>query len=59
MTSSDATPARHYILVDDKLRILAARSKKPGRPWLTTVFPRQAVSLPTTQKFIRPHPRPT
>jgi FMN phosphatase YigB (HAD superfamily) len=33
-------PARHYIMVDDKLRILAAM-KKIWRDRLTTVFPRQ------------------
>jgi len=33
-------PARHYIMVDDKLRILAAM-KRDLRERLTTVFPRQ------------------
>ena len=33
-------PARHYIMVDDKLRILTAM-KKLWRDRLTTVFPRQ------------------
>src|SRR5262245_3135665 len=33
-------PARHYVLVDDKLRILTAVKKAWG-PRLTTVFPRQ------------------
>ena len=33
-------PARHYVMVDDKLRILAAM-KKILRDRLTTVFPRQ------------------
>jgi FMN phosphatase YigB (HAD superfamily) len=33
-------PARHYVMVDDKLRILAAM-KKIWRDRLTTVFPRQ------------------
>jgi hypothetical protein len=33
-------PARHYVMVDDKLRILAAM-KKLWREELTTVFPRQ------------------
>jgi len=33
-------PARHYVMVDDKLRILAAM-KKAWRDRLTTVFPRQ------------------
>jgi polyphosphate glucokinase len=33
-------PARHYVLVDDKLRILAAM-KKSWNSRLTTVFPRQ------------------
>jgi hypothetical protein len=33
-------PARHYVLVDDKLRILTAIKKAWGSR-LTTVFPRQ------------------
>jgi FMN phosphatase YigB (HAD superfamily) len=33
-------PARHYVMVDDKLRILAAMKKSWGSR-LTTVFPRQ------------------
>jgi FMN phosphatase YigB (HAD superfamily) len=33
-------PARHYVLVDDKLRILSAVKKLWG-PRVTTVFPRQ------------------
>jgi hypothetical protein len=33
-------PARHYVMVDDKLRILTAMKKIWGRR-LTTVFPRQ------------------
>ena len=33
-------PARHYVMVDDKLRILAAMKKIWGNR-LTTVFPRQ------------------
>jgi FMN phosphatase YigB (HAD superfamily) len=33
-------PARHYVMVDDKLRILAAMKKAWGSR-LTTVFPRQ------------------
>ena len=33
-------PARHYVMVDDKLRILAAM-KKIWEDRLTTVFPRQ------------------
>ncbi len=33
-------PSRHYIMVDDKLRILAAMKKSWGAQ-LTTVFPRQ------------------
>jgi hypothetical protein len=33
-------PARHYVMVDDKLRILAAMKASWG-PKLTTVFPRQ------------------
>lgn len=34
-------PARHYVMVDDKLRILAAM-KAVWRERLTTIFPRQA-----------------
>ena len=33
-------PARHYVMVDDKLRILAAMKRIWGER-LTTVFPRQ------------------
>jgi hypothetical protein len=33
-------PARHYVMVDDKLRILTAMKKVWGNR-LTTVFPRQ------------------
>ncbi|MBC7503217.1 MAG: HAD family hydrolase, partial [Herminiimonas sp.] len=33
-------PARHYVMVDDKLRILAAMKETLGDR-LTTVFPRQ------------------
>ena len=33
-------PARHYVMVDDKLRILAAMKKIWGER-MTTVFPRQ------------------
>jgi FMN phosphatase YigB (HAD superfamily) len=33
-------PARHYVMIDDKLRVLAAM-KKIWRDRLTTVFPRQ------------------
>ncbi len=33
-------PARHYVMIDDKLRILAAM-KKIWRDRLTTIFPRQ------------------
>ena len=33
-------PAEHYVMVDDKLRILAAMKQAWGRR-LTTVFPRQ------------------
>ena len=33
-------PARHYVMVDDKLRILAAMKNNMGAR-LTTVFPRQ------------------
>jgi len=34
------SPARHYVMVDDKLRILAAM-KAIWRERLTTIFPRQ------------------
>jgi hypothetical protein len=37
---SSRYPARHYIMVDDKLRILAAMKRVWGDR-LTTVFPRQ------------------
>ena len=40
MTSSAFYPARHYVMVDDKLRILAAMKKVWGER-LTTVWPRQ------------------
>ena len=40
MTSSDVIPARHYVLVDDKLRILSAVKESWGER-VTTVFPRQ------------------
>ena len=33
-------PARHYVMIDDKLRILAAM-KKTWQDRLTTIFPRQ------------------
>jgi hypothetical protein len=33
-------PADHYVLVDDKVRILAA-VKRVWSSWVTTVFPRQ------------------
>ncbi|WP_368622425.1 HAD family hydrolase [Paraburkholderia sp. BR13444] len=36
----DCYPARHYVMVDDKLRILGAMKKAWGTE-LTTVFPRQ------------------
>jgi hypothetical protein len=36
----DCYPARHYVMVDDKLRILTAMKKAWGAK-LTTVFPRQ------------------
>ena len=40
MTSSGAIPAEHYVLVDDKLRILDAVKQVWGER-VTTVFPRQ------------------
>ena len=33
-------PARHYVMIDDKLRILAAMKKQWGNR-ITTIFPRQ------------------
>ena len=46
-------PARHYVMVDDKLRILAAMKKIWGAR-LTTVFPRQghyALDASETAKY--------
>ena len=40
MMSSGAIPAEHYVLVDDKLRILTAVKQVWGER-VTTVFPRQ------------------
>ena len=37
---SERYPARHYVMIDDKIRILAAMKKTWGER-LTTVFPRQ------------------
>ena len=43
-------PARHYVMVDDKLRILAAMKKVWGDR-LTTVFPRQGHYAPDTSNI--------
>ena len=40
MRSQQRYPARHYVMVDDKLRILAAM-KQTWEDRLTTIFPRQ------------------
>ena len=40
MMSSGGTPPNHYVLVDDKLRILTT-VKRTWRSRVTTVFPRQ------------------
>jgi FMN phosphatase YigB (HAD superfamily) len=47
-------PARHYVMVDDKLRILAAM-KKQWRDDLTTVFPRQG-HYALDQKIVAANP---
>jgi hypothetical protein len=40
-------PARHYVMIDDKLRILTAMKKTWGSR-LTTIFPRQGhYAVPT------------
>lgn len=48
-------PARHYIMVDDKLRILAAMKNSWGDR-LTTVFPRQG-HYATDQRNVDAYPR--
>jgi len=45
-------PARHYVLVDDKIRILTAIKKVWGRR-VTTVFPRQGHYAHDTQEVAR------
>jgi FMN phosphatase YigB (HAD superfamily) len=47
-------PAAHYVLVDDKLRILTAAKRHWGRR-LTTVFPRQG-HYATDPKVLASHP---
>jgi FMN phosphatase YigB (HAD superfamily) len=47
-------PARHYVMVDDKLPILAAMKKTWG-PRLTTVFPRQG-HYARDARYIAGHP---
>jgi FMN phosphatase YigB (HAD superfamily) len=48
-------PARHYVLVDDKVRILSAVKKAWGER-VTTVFPRQGhyAAAPEVAKFPKP-----
>ena len=48
-------PARHYVLVDDKLRILTA-VKQAWASRLTTVFPRKGITPATRTRW--PHIRP-
>ena len=55
-TSSAAIPADHYVLVDDKLRILAAVKKVWGAR-VTTVFPRQGHYAP--DPGVATYPPPT
>jgi len=40
-------PARHYVIVDDKLRILSTRKKARGDR-LTSIFPGRAMTRSTT-----------
>jgi hypothetical protein len=47
-------PAQHYVLVDDKLRILTAVKRRWGSR-LTTVFPRQG-HYAHDSKIIAAHP---
>jgi hypothetical protein len=47
-------PARHYVMVDDKLRILAAMKRIWGNR-LTTVWPRQG-HYPLDRKAIATYP---
>ena len=49
-------PARHYVLVDDKLRILTA-AKQIWRQRVTTVFPRQG-RYALDPEVVRRHPKP-
>jgi FMN phosphatase YigB (HAD superfamily) len=49
-------PARHYVMVDDKLRILAAMKKSWGRQ-LTTIFPRQG-HYALDPKIVAAYPAP-
>ena len=48
-------PARHYVLVDDKLRILTAVKKVWGAR-VTTVFPRRGTT-PSTRRWRSIRPR--
>jgi len=49
-------PAAHYVMVDDKVRILAAIKKYWGRR-VTTVFPRQG-HYALDAKLVAQHPKP-
>ncbi len=49
-------PARHYVMYDDKVRILAAMKKQWGSR-LTTVFPRQG-HYAMDEKEVAKYPRP-
>jgi hypothetical protein len=49
-------PARHYIMVDDKLRILAAM-KRIWQDQLTTIFPRQG-HYACDPKIVAAYPAP-
>ena len=59
-------PARHYVMIDDKLRVLTAMKDILGAK-LTTVFPRQGhyaldtasiASYPAADITVRTHRRP-
>lgn len=49
-------PAQHYVLIDDKVRILAAVKKSWG-PRVTTVFPRQG-HYATDPAAVAKYPKP-
>ncbi|MEP6473575.1 MAG: HAD family hydrolase, partial [Gemmatimonadota bacterium] len=53
---AECYPAEHYVMVDDKTRILAAMKQSWG-PWLTTIFARQGhYALDPEQLQYRPGP---